>query len=50
MSQAGERETATVCLLGEVKRWNPRFRHARIVLPGSEGKMRAGTLTAGEPN
>ena len=41
MSQAGERETATVRLLREVERWNPRFRHAHIVLPGSEGKTRA---------
>ena len=49
MSQAGEGETATVCLLREVERWNPRFRHAHIVLPGSEGKTRAATLTAGGP-
>jgi hypothetical protein len=36
MSQTRERETAAVCLLREVERWNPRFRHAHSVLRGSE--------------
>src|SRR6185437_2481597 len=49
VSQAGERETTAVCLLGEVERWNPWFSHARIVLRGSEGKFGAGPLTAGGP-
>jgi hypothetical protein len=47
MSQTGERETAALCLLRKVERWNPRFRHAPIVLRGSEVTSRTfGTLTA----